>query len=67
MSTTTEQHIEVWHDQASDSENPVWCVSLCEADGEEIRCLCTRKNHSAATSAGQSAAKKRGMVVVERS
>ena len=31
--------IEVWLDDATDYESPVYCISLCAADGEELLCL----------------------------
>ena len=38
----TEEYIAVWRDEDSDPERPVYCVSLCDDDGAEKRCLdCT--------------------------
>lgn len=53
------RHIEVWYDETSDSDNPLWCVSLCEEDGEEIKCLSTHEDEGDAASYGESAAAKR--------
>jgi hypothetical protein len=60
------RHIEVWYDKTSDPEEPMYCVSLCEADGEEVKCLSTHEERPAAVSAGQQAAKKRDLKLVER-
>ena len=38
--------IEVWLDSTSDSESPMWCVSLCAEDGDEIRCLSTHDDEA---------------------
>lgn len=62
----TTRHIEVWYDETSDSDNPVYCVSLCEEDGEEIKCLSTHDDRADALEAGQKSADKRGIALVER-
>lgn len=61
------RHIEIWYDETSDSDNPEWCVSVCEDDGEEIRCLSTHGRYSDAVAAGKKSAAKRGIELVERS
>lgn len=38
--------IEVWLDSTSDAETPVWCVSLVDGDGDEIRCLSTHTDEA---------------------
>ena len=59
------QHIEVWYDEASGDE-PKWCVSLCEDDGEEVKCLATRTDRDHAIARGQVAAAKRGIKMLIR-
>ena len=53
------RHIEVWYDETSDAAEPMWCVSLCEEDGSEVKCLSTHEDKDEAESAGESAAAKR--------
>ena len=47
------RHIEVWHDKTSDSDSPVWCVSLCEDDGDEVKCLSTHETEYEAEAVGE--------------
>lgn len=35
------KQIQLWLDATSDPDGPRYCVSLCDGDGEEIRCLST--------------------------
>lgn len=63
---TATRHIEVWYDETSDSDNPLWCVSFCEADGDEIKCLSTHEDQADALMAGQNAADKRGIECLHR-
>ena len=65
MATTT-RHIEVWYDETSDCDNPLYCVSLCEEDGREIKCLSTHENREEADDAGRKAAAKRDVVALYR-
>lgn len=60
------RHIELWYDETSDSDNPVYCVSLCEPDGEEIMCLSTHDDKTEATEAAERSATKRGLALIER-
>jgi hypothetical protein len=55
------RHIEVWHDDTSDPDEPLWCVSLCEEDGEEVRCFSTHDERNEADAAARRAAQKRGL------
>jgi hypothetical protein len=64
--TTMANHIEVWHDETSDASEPRYCVSLCEEDGEEVRCLSTHEGRDEAEEAGRSEAGKRGLAVLYR-
>lgn len=61
------RQIEVWYDETSDSDEPIWCVSLCEEDGEEIKCLATYDDRDEAIEAGRRAAAKRSIEASERS
>jgi hypothetical protein len=58
--------IEVWHDDTSDPGNPLYCVSLCEDDGEEIKCLSTHERRADAEIAGRGAAEKRNLKAIFR-
>lgn len=62
----SKKHIEVWYDDASGVE-PKWCVSLCEPDGSEDRCLSTHDEESDAVAAGEAEAEERGLKCVCRS
>lgn len=64
--TMSSKHIEVWYDETSDADEPLYCVSLCAADGEEIRCLSTHEEREAAEEAGRKAAEKRGLTAMYR-
>lgn len=61
MNTQTAERIEVWRDSTSDPETPVWCVSLCADDGEEIRCLDTTDDHDAGIASGREEARQRDL------
>ena len=61
------RRIDVWHDTHSDSDTPVWCVSLCEEDGEEIRCLSSFPARDEAIDAGRAEANRRSLLAFERS
>lgn len=58
--------IEVWLDETSDPSEPVWCVSLCASDGEEIKCLSTEDDHDEAILVGKEEASIRELTCVER-
>lgn len=64
MSATN--RIEAWYDETSDADAALWCVSLCTADGEEIKCLSTHEEEADALSAGRAEAAKRGLEFVRR-
>ena len=55
------KHIEVWLDKTGDPDEPLWCVSLCEPEGDEIKCLSTHREKGDAIWAGTRAAASRGM------
>jgi hypothetical protein len=59
--------IEVWHDDASDPDEPFWCVSLCDGDGQEIECLFIYDDKNDALEAGREAARERGLRLCARS
>jgi len=61
------RQIEIWYDETSDSNEPMWCVSLCGAAGDEVRCLSTHDSRDDAVSAGLAEAEKSGLVCYERS
>lgn len=61
------KQIEVWYDETSDTDEAVWCVSLCDEEGQEVRCLSTHDDQSDAIEAGREAAQERGMRLCERS
>lgn len=61
------QQIEVWRDETSDADEPIWCVSLCDDDGQEVKCLSTHDDKSGAIEAGRKVAHKRGLRLCERS
>jgi len=58
--------IEVWHDSTSEPQHPCWCVSLCEPDGDEIRCLACRESYDDAVREAQEQAAARRMSAYER-
>lgn len=58
--------IEVWYDETSDPSEPMWCVSLCQDDGDEINCLSTHEEREDAIVAGKKSAEKRGLKIFER-
>ena len=60
------RHIEVWYDETSDSDQPTYCISLCDEDGDEIKCLGTYDDRAEAESAGLEAATERGMECLYR-
>ncbi len=62
----SDRHIEVWLDETSDSDDPTYCVSLCEEDGEEVKLIGTRDAREEADELGLRAADKRGIPVMFR-
>lgn len=60
------KQIEVWRDETSDADEPCWCVSLCDDDGE-IKCLSTHDDRNDAIDAGREVAQERGLRLCERS
>ena len=61
------KQIEVWYDETSDADEPVWCVSLCDDDGQEVKCLSAHDDKDDAIDAGREAAQERGLRLCERS
>lgn len=62
--TNTDQHIALWLDATSDPSDPVWCVSLCAQDGEEIACLSWHQSEDNASLRAEREAATRGLRVV---
>lgn len=60
------KQIEVWCDATSDTDE-VWCVSLCDDDGQEVKCLSTHDDKDDAIDAGKEAAQKWELRLCERS
>ncbi len=63
----TNRQIEIWLDETSDGDEPMWCVSLCESDGEEVRCLSTHDDLATATAAAKKSAATRNLPLFTRS
>lgn len=59
-------HIEVWYDETSDCDDPLYCVSLCEEGGKEVKCLSTHEDREEADDAGRVAARERNMDALYR-
>ena len=57
-------HIEVWFDGTSGDD--LYCVSLCQEDGAEVKCLSTHEDESEAKDEGRRVAKARGLPVLFR-
>ena len=55
------RQIEVWYDGTSDADAPVWCVSLCDEGGQEIKCLSTHANRAEAVQDGREKAQRCGL------
>lgn len=45
--------VEVWYDNVSEPTEPLYCVSLCEPDGSEVRCLSTHTRRDDAERSGR--------------
>ncbi len=60
------RHIEVWLDAASDIDEPVWCVSLCEDDGQEVRCFSVHDEKADAEAAAERLCEKGQLNLVRR-
>lgn len=60
-----EKQIELWYDETSGDD--MWCVSLCDATGDEERCLSTHETESQAEWAAEAEAQSRGLVAYARS
>lgn len=58
--------IEVWHDTTSDPSTPVWCVSACTEDGDEIKCIDTADTRAEAVETGHREADDRALPLCER-
>lgn len=63
--STENRRIDLWYDETSDCENPVWCVSLCTADGEEIKVLDTAASHADALPVAEKKAASHGLVLMD--
>lgn len=59
------KRIDIWYDATSDASNPVWCVSLCADDGEEIKCLDTADTYAEAKQIGEREASDRRLVLMD--
>lgn len=66
MNAMDADQIEVWCDDTSDADNQVWCVSMCDGDGDEIRCLGTFGDLADAIERGARAAREHGLPLLER-
>lgn len=58
------KQIEIWHDTTSDEH--AWCVSQCGIDGQEDILLSAHDSKEDALEAGQDAARRHGVRLVER-
>lgn len=62
----TETQIEVWLDTVDDPDDPLWCVSLCEDDGDEVSCIAAYEYRDDAIERAWREAGKRSLPAYER-
>jgi hypothetical protein len=59
--------IQLWRDSTSNPDDPRYCVSLCETDGGEVKCLSTYAldDHADAWLFAMAEAQRRDLAAVE--